>query len=217
MHVRQSGPRRLGGPVLRSAGVLLALLLAGTLTACGDGDSGSSTASPSPPATATGTVTGTATETATGTATATGTGTATATATTTVTGTASPGATGPADPAAATTAITDNWQKFFDPTTPIPEKASLLQNGDVLLPVLEGFAQDPRVGQVKARVTDVAFTSPTEATVTYELSLEGNVVEPAATGQAVLDNGVWKVSRSTLCALLVQAAGATGTPIPGCS
>ncbi|MFE7559354.1 hypothetical protein [Kitasatospora sp. NPDC057500] len=207
MHLRQSGPRRLGGPVLRSAGVLLALLSAATLAACGDDGSGSSTASPSPPATATATVTGTAT----GTATATGTGTAT------VTGTASPGATGPADPAAATTAITDNWQKFFDPGTPIPEKASLLQNGDVLLPVLEGFTQDPRVGQVKARVTDVAFTSPTEATVTYELSLEGNVVEPAATGQAVLDNGVWKVSRSTLCALLVQAAGATGTPIPGCS
>ncbi|MER7703671.1 hypothetical protein ABTX81_12305 [Kitasatospora sp. NPDC097605] len=217
MHVRQSGTRRPGtwrpgGPVLRSAGVLLALLLAGTVAACGsNGESKSSTASPSPPATAT--ATGTATETATATGTATGSPTATAT----VTGTASPGATAPADPAAATTAITNNWQKFFDPTTPIPEKASLLQNGDVLLPVLEGFAQDPRIGQVKARVTNVEFTSATGATVTYELSLQGSVVEPAATGQAVLENGTWKVSRSTLCGLLAQAAGATGTPIPGCS
>ncbi|MFF8770871.1 hypothetical protein [Kitasatospora sp. NPDC015120] len=211
MHVRQSGTRRPGGrALLRPAGLLLALLLAGAAAACGsDGGSTSSTASPSPPATAT--ATGTATETTTETATAPGTATATAT------GTASPGATAPADPAAATTQITGNWQKFFDPATPIPEKASLLQNGEMLLPVLQGFAQDPRVGQVKARVTDVAFTSPTEATVTYELSLQGSVVEPAATGQAVLDGGTWKVSRGTLCGLLVQAAGATGTPIPGCS
>ncbi|MER6361930.1 hypothetical protein [Kitasatospora sp. NPDC001527] len=204
----QSGTRRLGGPVPRSAGALLALLLVvGTVAACGSSGSESSTASPSPPA---------ATTTATATGTATTTATTTATATATETGTPSPGATAPADPAAATTAVTDNWQKFFDPTTPIPEKASLLQNGDVLLPVLEGFAQDPRVGQVKARVTNVAFTSPTEATVTYELSLQGSVVEPAATGRAVLENGTWKVSRSTLCGLLVQAGGATGTPVPGC-
>ncbi|GAA1404971.1 hypothetical protein GCM10009639_51460 [Kitasatospora putterlickiae] len=207
MHVRQSGirrrdARRRGGPVLRSAGVLLALLLAGTVAGCGDGGSESSTASPSPPATATATTTVTATETATETATG--------------TASPSPGATAPADPATATTEITNNWQKFFDPTTPIPEKASLLQNGDVLLPVLEGFSQDPRVGQVKAAVTKVEFTSATEATVTYELSLEGSVVAPAASGQAVLDNGIWKVSRSTLCGLLVQAAGAGGTPIPGC-
>ncbi|WP_380280978.1 hypothetical protein [Kitasatospora purpeofusca] len=212
MHVSQSGTRRLGGPVLRSAGALLALLLVGTVAACGSGKSASSTASPSPPAATA--PTGTATTTTTTTTTAT---TTTATATGTETGTPSPGATAPADPAAATTQITANWQKFFDPTTPIPEKAALLQNGDVLLPVLQGFTQDPRVGQVKATVTDVAFTSPTEATVTYELSLQGAVVEPAATGQAVLDNGTWKVSRATLCGLLVQAAGATGTPIPGCS
>ncbi|MFF2656151.1 hypothetical protein ACFVUH_02165 [Kitasatospora sp. NPDC058032] len=216
MHVRQSGTRRAAGPVLRSAGALLALLLVGTVAACSSGKSQSSTASPSPPA-ATATATGTATATATGTETATGTMTATATETTTGTASPSPGATAPADPAAATTEITASWQKFFDPTTPIPEKAALLQNGDTLLPVLEGFAQDPRVGQVQAKVTNVAFTSATEATVTYELSLQGSVVEPAATGQAVLDNGTWKVSRATLCGLLTQAAGATGTPIPGCS
>ncbi|MFF2953817.1 hypothetical protein ACFVVU_21055 [Kitasatospora sp. NPDC057965] len=208
MHVRQSGTRRAAGPVLRSAGALLALLLAVAAAACSSGKSESSTASPSPPA---------ATGTATGTETATGTMTATATQTATGTTSPSPGATAPADPAAATSEITANWQKFFDPTTPIPEKAALLQNGDTLLPVLEGFAQDPRVGQVQAKVTNVAFTSATEATVTYELSLQGSVVEPAATGQAVLDNGTWKVSRATLCGLLTQAAGATGTPIPGCS
>ncbi|MFC5662260.1 hypothetical protein ACFP3U_04595 [Kitasatospora misakiensis] len=194
MHVRQSGPRRVGGPVLRSVSALLALLLAGTAAACSSTSNSSAGSSASASASAP----------------------ASASAATS-SASASAGATAPADPATAKTEITTNWQKFFDPTTPIPEKASLLQNGDVLLPVLEGFAQDPRVGQVKARVTDVSFTSPTEATVTYELSLQGTVIEPAATGKAVLDNGVWKVSRSSLCGLLVQAAGTGGTPIPGCS
>ncbi|MFE2721841.1 hypothetical protein [Kitasatospora sp. NPDC059327] len=202
MRVRQSGTGRGGGPVLRSAGALLALLLVGAVAGCsssssGSSASGSASVSVSLPGTASASVT-----------VSTG-----ASATASV----SAGATGPADPATATNEVTANWEKFFDPTTPIPEKASLLQNGDVLLPVLQGFSQDPRVGQVKAKVTNVTFTSPTDATVTYELSLQGTVVEPSATGQAVLDNGVWKVSRSSLCGLLTQAGGASGTPIPGCS
>ncbi|MFD0349866.1 hypothetical protein ACFQ0M_35245 [Kitasatospora aburaviensis] len=175
--------------------VLLALLLVGVVAACSSGSGSSSSPSPTLPTAVTGS------------------------ATVTAGGTTGPtaGATAPADVATAKNEVTANWEKFFDPTTPIPEKASLLQNGDQLLPVLQGFSQDPRVGQVKARVTDVSFNSATEATVTYELSLQGNVVEPSATGQAVLENGTWKVSRSTLCGLLTQAGGASGTPIPGCS
>ncbi|MFF2541817.1 hypothetical protein ACFVUY_04575 [Kitasatospora sp. NPDC058063] len=195
MHVTRSGTPEDGGRARRAASVLLVLLLAGTAAACGsDGTSGSAATSPA----ATGaTVTATATESAPATATATG--------------------TAPADPAAAKGEITTNWEKFFDPDTPIADKAQLLQGGDELLPALQGFAQDPRVGQVQAKVADVAFTDASDATVTYALSLQGNVVEPSATGQSVLDNGTWKVSRSTLCGLLVQAGGPTATPIPGCS
>ncbi|MGW4898586.1 hypothetical protein ACWEQL_41090 [Kitasatospora sp. NPDC004240] len=187
----QSGARR-GGPVRWSVSALLAVLLVAALAACGDDDG--STASPSPTAATTA---------------------ATATATPTATATATAAGTAPADVAAATAEVTTNWEKFFSPQTTITEKAALLQNGDQLTPVLEGFAQDPRVGQVQADVTDVAFSSATDAVVTYSLSLQGNVVEPAATGQAVLDDGTWKVSRSTLCGLLAQAGGSS--PIPGCS
>ncbi|MER5635640.1 hypothetical protein ABT095_01645 [Kitasatospora sp. NPDC002227] len=128
--------------------------------------------------------------------------------------TASPSATAPADPAAAKALVKADWEKFFDPATPLTGKAALLQNGDQLLPLLQGFSQDPRVGQVKAQVSDVTFTSPTSATVTYSLSLQGNVVQPNASGTAVLDNGTWKVSRSSLCGL-VTLSGATA--LPGCS
>ncbi|MFD0530864.1 hypothetical protein ACFQ1I_36185 [Kitasatospora arboriphila] len=63
-------------------------------------------------------------------------------------------------------------------------------------------------------MTDVQFTSDSAATVTYTLTLQGQTVEPAASGQAVLDNGTWKVSTSTLCGLVAQAGGSA---IPGCS
>ncbi|TQF01595.1 hypothetical protein E6W39_04240 [Kitasatospora acidiphila] len=127
---------------------------------------------------------------------------------------AGPTGTAPADTAAATQQITQNWQSFFSPSTPITAKAGLLQNGTQLLPVLQSFANDPRVGQISAQVTNVQFTSATMATVTYNLSLQGQTVQPNAAGQAVLENGTWKVSDSTLCALVAQAGASA---VPGCS
>ncbi|WP_030254637.1 MULTISPECIES: hypothetical protein [Streptomyces] len=192
MHVTRSGTPTGGSRALRMATALLVLTLAGSVAACSSSKSGSSASSPaSASASASAGTSGSASASATGTA--------------------------PADPAAAKAEITTNWEKFFDPNTPIPDKAKLLQGGDALLPVLQGFSQDPRVGQVQAKVGDVAFTDASDATVTYSLSLQGTVVEPSASGQAVLENGTWKVSRSTLCGLLTQAGGASGTPIPGCS
>ncbi|MET8540391.1 hypothetical protein ABZW03_07020, partial [Kitasatospora sp. NPDC004799] len=194
MHVTRSGTPEGGGRALRTAGALLALLLAGTATACGSDGKSSGPAATSPAAT-----------------------TPAATSPAVTTAPATPAGTAPADPAAAKTEIAANWEKFFDPATPITDKAKLLQGGDALLPVLQGFSQDPRVGQVQAQVKGVEFTDASDATVTYSLSLQGNEVEPNATGQSVLDNGTWKVSRSTLCGLLTEAGGATATPIPGCS
>jgi hypothetical protein len=130
--------------------------------------------------------------------------------------TGSPTGTAPANVAAATQQVTQNWQNFFSPNTAISSKANLLQNGQQLLPVLQSFANDPRVGQITAQVTNVQFTSATTATVTYNLTLQGQTVQPNATGQAVLDNGTWKVSQSTLCGL-IALSGATPTAVPGCS
>lgn len=116
--------------------------------------------------------------------------------------------------AAATAQIKQNWQTFFDPKTTIPSKEKYLENGTVLAPLLQGFAADPRVSQVSAAVTNVAFTSATTATVTYALSLQGTVVEPNATGKAVLQDGTWKVADATLCALVALTGN---TSLPGCS
>lgn len=130
-----------------------------------------------------------------------------------VTATTSAPATAPTDLVAAKAKVKENWEKFFAPTTDLNAKAALLQNGEQLRPVLQGFGQDPRVGQVEATANDVSFVSPTTADVTYSLTLQGQVVAPEAAGRSVLENGTWKVSIASFCGLLTQA----GTQdIPAC-
>lgn len=126
----------------------------------------------------------------------------------------SPAATAPADAGAAETEIKQNWQKFFDPATSLEDKQTVLENGEQMAPVLRAFSGDERGGQVQAKVAKVEFTSPTEANVTYDLTLKGATALPNAAGTAVEQDGTWKVSAKTLCAL-VQMSG-NGSPVPGC-
>ncbi|MBN0047240.1 hypothetical protein JS756_24655 [Streptomyces actuosus] len=124
----------------------------------------------------------------------------------------------PADVAAAEQQIKENWQKFFDPNTSLTDKQAVLENGDRMAPVLQAFSGDQRGGQVQATVEKVEFTSAGQATVTYDLTLNGATVLPGASGTAVEQDGTWKVSVSTLCAL-VQLSGnesASQSPLPGC-
>ncbi len=126
----------------------------------------------------------------------------------------SPAATAPPDIGAAETEIKQNWQKFFDPDTALEDKQTVLENGEQMAPVLQAFSGDERGGQVQATVSKIEFTSPTEANVTYDLTLKGATALPNASGTAVEQDGTWKVSAKTLCAL-VQLSG-NGSPIPGC-
>ena len=130
--------------------------------------------------------------------------------------TASAPATAPADPAAAKQEVTKNWQKFFDPKTSLAEKQKVLENGTRMAPVLKAFSGDKRGGQVQAKVQKIEFTSPSGATVTYALTLNGATALPNASGTAVLQGGTWKVSVNTLCALVKLSGDASGSPAPGC-
>ncbi|MCM2576572.1 hypothetical protein [Streptomyces meridianus] len=119
----------------------------------------------------------------------------------------------PSDPAAARKQVTADWEKFFDPATPIQQKLDLLEGGGRLRPALEAFSGDERVGQVKADVKKVDFTSSTKADVTYDLTLQGQTALPDATGVSVEEGGTWKVSAKSLCGLVQQG---DGQDIPGC-
>ncbi|MFF3887561.1 hypothetical protein [Streptomyces sp. NPDC001914] len=125
-------------------------------------------------------------------------------------------ATAPADPAAARQEIKQNWEKFFDPAVSAQDKQAVLENGEQMAPVLQGFNGDQRGQQVKADVEKIEFTSPTEANVTYTLLLQGATALPNASGTAVEQNGTWKVSAKTLCALVQLSGNGSGSPVPGC-
>ncbi|MFD3505571.1 hypothetical protein ACFWWT_36870 [Streptomyces sp. NPDC058676] len=127
---------------------------------------------------------------------------------------AEPSATAPDDPTAAEREIKRNWVKFFDPAVPVEDKRAVLENGDRMGQVLDGFSGDERGGQVEAKVSKVEFTSPTEANVTYTLTLKGVTVMPDAAGTAVEQDDVWKVSVKTLCGLVGLSGNAS--PGPGC-
>lgn len=122
---------------------------------------------------------------------------------------------------AETAAVTQVWQSFFAKDTPISQKEMLLENGTTTMkPAVQAFAADPRVGQASATVQKVTFPSPTEADVTYQISLNGAVALGGMAGKAVKDNGKWLVSDSTLCGLLQLAAAQGGSSgsgaVPGC-
>jgi hypothetical protein len=125
-------------------------------------------------------------------------------------------ATAPADPAAAKQEISRNWQKFFDPKTSLEDKKKVLENGEQMSPVLKAFSGDKRGGQVQAKVQKIEFTKADEATVTYALTLNGATALPNASGSSVEQDGTWKVSVNTLCALVQLSGDASGSPAPGC-
>ncbi|KOU65636.1 membrane protein [Streptomyces sp. MMG1533] len=185
--LRRGNGRRTRGSRGTALAATLVLLLAPALAACSDDSGGGSDSTPPTPSVEQ-----------------------------TEQTTSAPAATAPADPVAAEKEIKENWQKFFDPKTALKDKQAVLENGDKMSAVLAGFSGDARGGQVEAEVTKVAFTSPTAADVTYTLTLKGATALPDASGTAVEEDGTWKVSVNTLCALVQLSGNASQSPAAGC-
>jgi hypothetical protein len=105
--------------------------------------------------------------------------------------------------------IKANWEAFFSGTTSAAKKISLLQNGQKFAAVIEAQARSGLAKSASAKVTAVSVTSPTEATVTYDILLAGKPALTNQTGQA--DGGR---SWSGRAGLLPSAACCSP---PGCS
>ncbi|MFB4262545.1 hypothetical protein [Nonomuraea sp. GTA35] len=117
--------------------------------------------------------------------------------------------TAPADPQEADAQVRSNWSAFFNPSTTMSRKADLLQDGHDQELFVEGFTTDERIRRVKAIVDQVTFRSDVEAEVRYTLAgNEDDILLADATGTAVLQDDVWKVSLRTLCGLLKPAPSA---------
>jgi hypothetical protein len=109
--------------------------------------------------------------------------------------------------AATTTAVTTAFVTFYNGQAPIDQRLALLQNADTFKQALASQASSPIIGQTSATVSAVSLTSPTQARVTYTISLSGTPALTNQTGIAVNDGGTWKVAAATFCGLLgLQAA-----------
>ena len=137
------------------------------------------------------------------------------TSTSTATPAPTPSTSSAAAPSVAIPNVTRAWETFFSKKTPVARKMKLLQNGRKMRAAVKAFAKDPRMSQTTAKVTSVQPIGD-NATVHYQILLNGKVTLPNAVGRAVLENGTWKVSDDTLCGLLSLAA-APGKKIPGCA
>jgi hypothetical protein len=108
---------------------------------------------------------------------------------------------------AAAAEITANWEKFFNASTPTSQRVALLQNGSAFAVAISGLSH--LVSGLGAQVTSVTVTSPTTATVKYNLTASGSSLLSGQTGTAVYENGTWKVGDASLCSLLKLAPGAS--------
>ncbi len=126
-------------------------------------------------------------------------------------------ATAPADPAAAKTEIKTVWTTFFNSSTAQADAAAILEDGDQLGTALKVAAREDRETKLdrRAKVKLIRFISPTKATVTWTLLNGTTPVLDNASGEAVLVDGQWKVSKVTFCTLV--ELGNNNKPVPGCS
>jgi hypothetical protein len=116
---------------------------------------------------------------------------------------------------AAVTEITNNWNAFFNSSTPNSKRIQLLQNGSQFSAAISAFAASPLAAAVSSKVDSVTVDSATKATVKYDLTAAGATVATGATGSSVLQDGTWKVGDDVFCGLLTEAkAAGMSVPVP---
>ena len=122
--------------------------------------------------------------------------------------TSAPGTSAPASPnSSAAAEIAANWEKFFASSTPVAQKVTLLQNGSTFAGAITALYKLPIASGIGAKVTKVTVTSPTSATVVYDITSGGNPLLSGQTGTAVYEGGAWKVGDASLCSLIKLVPG----------
>jgi len=111
-------------------------------------------------------------------------------------------ASSPAASGNATAQITTNWEAFFDGKTSAATKISLLENGQKFASIINAQAGSGIAASAGAKVHTVTVNSPAEATVRYDITLNGTTALGNQTGTAVYQDGKWKVGDVSFCQLL---------------
>jgi len=120
----------------------------------------------------------------------------------------------PASGSGAIAAIKKNWATFFSAKTPTTKRIALLQDGDKVAKVIKAQSGSNLAAAASAKVSHVALTGTSQASVTYSIYVGGQAALPNQQGVAVYQDGVWKVGLVSFCALLkIENAGnSSGLP-----
>jgi len=105
---------------------------------------------------------------------------------------------------AAVAAITANWKTVFNGKASIPSRLALVQDGSQVAAFVEAQAKTSfgtAAAGSTATVKSVTLTSPSQATVHYDVLLLGTPLLKNQVGTAIYLNGIWKVAIASVCGL----------------
>lgn len=90
----------------------------------------------------------------------------------------------------------------------LAEHLDLIDDPTGVLEALDSLAEfgSPEAASARAIVEEVVFTSPTAAVFRYVIETDSFVLE-GRIGSAMLDDGVWKISRDAICADISYGGG----------
>jgi hypothetical protein len=114
---------------------------------------------------------------------------------------------------ATTKAIAKAYASFFDSKASPEATERYLQHGAELASAVTAQAHNPQASGLSARVTEVTLLSRDSAAVRFELLSGGKPLLTDTPGNAVREDGRWKVAAKTFCGL-VQL---TGHPPAACN
>ncbi len=120
----------------------------------------------------------------------------------------------PSSSGSAVSQITANWQTFFSAKTPTSERVSLLQDGSQFQSVIQAQSGGGLASQASAKVVKVTVNSASQASVKYDILLNGTPALSNQTGTAVYQDGTWKVGVTSFCGLLTLENGGKTSGLP---
>jgi hypothetical protein len=115
----------------------------------------------------------------------------------------------PPDATSARDAVVAAFTQAWDGTGSIEQRRAAMQGSDQLAGALDRARQgnEATIASMRAVLGDVSFVGPDRAAVLFHLEFDGGLIEPTMLGYAVLEDGAWKVSRETVCAVLGGVGG----------
>ena len=129
---------------------------------------------------------------------------------------ASNGATGSVPSSGPEADAAKAFTSFFAGSTNAADKLALVQDGQAFTQTVNAQAGSGMAGSTTATIQSVQLVDPTHAKVAYSIMMGGKPALPDQSGTAVNEDGKWKVSAATFCALLTMEQAAPpvcSTPI----